>query len=42
MKLCKLSASDFYTNMLKEVGLDVPFEEGCVKNIVTKLEAKTF
>ena len=42
LKLCKLSASDFYTNMLKEVGLDVPFEEGCVKNIVTKLEAKTF
>ena len=42
LKLCKLSASDFYTNMLKEVGLDVPFEDGCVKNIVTKLEAKTF
>ena len=42
LKLCKLSASDFYTNMLKEVGLDVPFEEGCVKNIVMKLEAKTF
>lgn len=38
LKLCKLSASDFYTNMLKEVGLDCPFEEGCVKNIVTKLE----
>ncbi len=42
LKLCKLSASDFYTNMLKEVGLDVPFEDGCVKNIVTKLETKTF
>lgn len=40
LKLCKLSASDFFTNMLKEVGLDCPFEEGCVKNIVSKLEAK--
>ena len=38
LKLCKLSASDFYTNMLKAVGLDCPFEDGCVKNIVSKLE----
>ena len=40
LKLCKLSASDFYTNMLKAVGLDCPFEDGCVKNIVEKLEKK--
>lgn len=38
LKLCKLSASDFYTNMIKEVGLDSPFEEGCIKKIVEKLE----
>ena len=38
LKLCNLSASDFYTNMLKEVGLDSPFEDGCIKNIVEKLE----
>ena len=38
LKLCKLSASDFYTNMLGEVGLDSPFEDGCIKNIVEKLE----
>lgn len=38
LKLCRLSASDFYTNMIKEVGLDSPFEPGCVKNIVEKLE----
>lgn len=38
LKLCKLSASDFYTNMIKEVGLDCPFEPGCMKNIVKKLE----
>ena len=38
LKLCKLSASDFYTNMLKEVGLNSPFEQGSIKNIVEKLE----
>ena len=38
LKLCMLSASDFYTNMLKDVGLDSPFEEGAIKNIVEKLK----
>ena len=38
LKLCKLSASDFYTNMLKEVGLRSPFEDGCMQNIVENLE----
>lgn len=38
LKLCKLSASDFFTNMLEEVGLDNPFQPGCLKNIVEKLE----
>ncbi|MCM1058082.1 MAG: M3 family oligoendopeptidase [Firmicutes bacterium] len=38
LKLCRLSASDFFTNMIKEVGLDDPFEPGCMKNIVEKLE----
>lgn len=38
LKLCKLSASDFFTGMVKEVGLDNPFESGCMKNIVQKLE----
>ena len=38
LKLCKLSASDFFTNMIREVGLDNPFEPGCMKNIVEKLE----
>lgn len=37
LKLCVLSASDFYTNMLKEVGLNSPFEAGCLKNIVDSL-----
>lgn len=38
LKLCRLSAADFFTNMIKEVGLDSPFEPGCMKNIVEKLE----
>lgn len=40
LKLCELSASDFYTNMIKEVGLDSPFEDGCMKHIVEKLSKK--
>lgn len=42
LKLCNLSASDFFTNMVKEVGLDNPFEDGCMKDIVQKLEQKLY
>lgn len=38
LKLCGLSASDFYTNMLREVGLDSPFEEGSIKKLTENLE----
>ena len=40
MKLCELSASDFYPSMLKQVGLTVPFEEGCIQKIVDELDKK--
>ena len=40
LTLCGLSASDFYVNMLKEVGLKLPFEEGCMKDMADKLEKK--
>lgn len=40
LKLCKLSASDFYVNMLKEVGLKLPFEDGCMVKMVEKLQKK--
>ena len=40
LKLCRLSAKDFYGNMLKEVGLKVPFEDGYFEEIVKKLEKK--
>lgn len=36
--LCRLSAADFFTNMIKEVGLESPFEDGCIENIIRKLE----
>ncbi len=37
LKLCKLSAKDFFVNMIKEVGLNSPFEDGCVAELVEKL-----
>lgn len=40
LKLCKLSASDFFTNMIPEVGLVSPFEDGCIEDMVSKLEEK--
>ncbi len=40
LKLCRLSASGFYGDMLKEVGLKVPFEDGYFEQIVQKLEEK--
>lgn len=40
LKFCQLSAKDFYTNMLKEAGLDSPFEDGCIRGIIGKLESK--
>ena len=38
LKLCKLSARDFFTNMIKEVGLNSPFEDGCISALVEKLD----
>ena len=40
LKLCNLSASDFFTKLTGMVGLDDPFKEGCIKEIVKKLEEK--
>lgn len=39
LKLCKLSASGFFTDLLKEVGLDNPFEDGCIRKVVSGLES---
>lgn len=40
LKLCRLSAKDFYADMLKKVGLKVPFEDGYFEELVKKLEEK--
>ena len=40
LTLCRLSASDFYRNELKEVGLKSPFEDGTIKALVGELEKK--
>ncbi len=40
LKLCRLSASDFFTNMVKEVGLKNPLEDGCLEDVVKKMETK--
>lgn len=40
LKLCRLSASGFFTDMLKEVGLESPFEDGCIEKVISKLEKK--
>lgn len=40
LRLCELSASDYFVNLLEEVGLDNPFEDGCVEKIVGKLEER--
>ena len=40
LKLCRLSAADFYRNELKAVGLKSPFEDGTIKTLVGELEKK--
>ncbi len=37
LKLCRLSASDFFTGLVPQVGLNSPFEDGCLKNVAGKL-----
>lgn len=37
LKLCRLSAKDFYQGLLKASGLKVPYEDGCIGNTVEKL-----
>ena len=41
-KLCKLSARDFFTNVIVDAGLVSPFEDGCIKSLVEKFEKKAF
>jgi len=38
LKLCRLSASKFFTELLPEAGLDNPFEDGCIRRVTARLE----
>lgn len=40
LKLCRLSASDFFFGLVKEAGLINPFEDGCLKYVTKKLSEK--
>lgn len=37
LKLCRLSASDFFDGLVRKAGLDNPFEDGCLKFVAGKL-----
>lgn len=40
LKLCKLSARDFFSKMIPVVGLKVPFEEGCLDETLDTIANK--
>lgn len=40
LALCKMSAKEFFSDMLITCGLKTPFEDGCLREIVDKLSAK--
>jgi M3 family oligoendopeptidase len=40
LELCKLSAKKFYEPMLETVGLNSPFKDGCISELVSKLKEK--
>jgi oligoendopeptidase F len=42
LKLCNLSAKDFFINVIQEAGLENPFEDGCIKQLVEKISACIF
>ncbi len=37
LKLCRLSASDFFDGLMKAAGLNNPFEDGCLRYTANKL-----
>lgn len=40
LKLCRLSASDFFDGLIRKVGLNNPFEDGCLRYVAKQLEEK--
>ncbi len=41
LKLCQLSAKDYFVNMITECGLKSPFEEGTIKELVDALKMRS-
>lgn len=41
LQLCRASGRDFFVNVIRQAGLDSPFEEGCMERLVEKLETAT-
>lgn len=39
LKICRTSGMDSFVNVIRQAGLDSPFEDGCVKKLVDKLSA---
>ena len=37
LKLCRLSASDYFEKLLEQAGLRSPFEDGCIEKIVEEI-----
>ncbi|MCI9532170.1 MAG: M3 family oligoendopeptidase [Lachnospiraceae bacterium] len=42
LRLCRLSAKEFYVPMLEKAGLESPFEDGCIQGIVRHFEKRLF
>ena len=40
LKLCRLSASDFFFGLMDKAGLNNPFEDGCLRYVVKQIEEK--
>lgn len=40
LKLCKISASEFYEDMLSDVGLKSPFKDGTIKELASDMKEK--
>ena len=40
LKLCRMSASGFFTDMIQDVGLLNPLEEECIQQLIQQLSGE--
>lgn len=38
LKLCRISASEFHTDLLQQSGIESPFKDGVIRKIVENLK----